>query len=169
MPSLDRPSEAASRQHGIGNYSLQQFSNALRGGIRGDGAHLYPAMPYASYARLTDDDIKPCTPTSCRRSSRWTHQRRDKRRCHFPTTCASQWRSGMRCSSTQSRSRQIRRSLLSGTAANIWWTARRIAANATHRAASSCSKSTARNSVAPSSDPGMRPTLRLVRFRALAQ
>ena len=47
-----------SRQHGIGNYSLQQFSNALRGGIRGDGAHLYPAMPYASYARLTDDDIK---------------------------------------------------------------------------------------------------------------
>jgi mono/diheme cytochrome c family protein len=47
-----------SRQHGIGNYSLQQFSSALRGGIRGDGAHLYPAMPYASYARLTDDDIK---------------------------------------------------------------------------------------------------------------
>ena len=47
-----------SRQHGIGNYSLQQFSSALRRGIRGDGAHLYPAMPYASYARLTDDDIK---------------------------------------------------------------------------------------------------------------
>ena len=47
-----------SRQYGIGNYSLQKFSNALRGGIRGDGAHLYPAMPYASYARLTDDDIK---------------------------------------------------------------------------------------------------------------
>ncbi len=47
-----------SKQHGIGNYSLQQFSNALRDGIRGDGAHLYPAMPYASYARLTDDDIK---------------------------------------------------------------------------------------------------------------
>lgn len=47
-----------SKQHGIGNYSLQQFSGALRRGIRGDGAHLYPAMPYASYARLTDDDIK---------------------------------------------------------------------------------------------------------------
>src|SRR3984957_7661116 len=47
-----------SKQHGIGDYSLQQFSRALRGGIRGDGAHLYPAMPYASYARLTDDDIK---------------------------------------------------------------------------------------------------------------
>src|ERR1700742_910213 len=47
-----------SKQYGIGNYSLEQFSNALRGGIRGDGAHLYPAMPYASYARLTDSDIK---------------------------------------------------------------------------------------------------------------
>src|SRR5246127_574072 len=47
-----------SKQHGIGNYSLEQFSNALRGGIRGDGAHLYPAMPYASYARLTNSDIK---------------------------------------------------------------------------------------------------------------
>ena len=47
-----------SKQHGIGNYSLEQFSNALRRGIRGDGAHLYPAMPYASYARLTNSDIK---------------------------------------------------------------------------------------------------------------
>src|SRR6201984_3426278 len=47
-----------SKQYGIGNYSLEQFSNALRGGIRGDGAHLYPAMPYASYARLTNSDIK---------------------------------------------------------------------------------------------------------------
>jgi mono/diheme cytochrome c family protein len=47
-----------SKQHGIGNYSLEQFSNALRRGVRRDGAHLYPAMPYASYARLTEDDIK---------------------------------------------------------------------------------------------------------------
>jgi mono/diheme cytochrome c family protein len=47
-----------SKQYGIGNYSLQQFSDALRRGIRGDGAHLYPAMPYASYALLTDNDVK---------------------------------------------------------------------------------------------------------------
>src|SRR3984893_9391828 len=47
-----------SKQHGIGNYSLQQFSSALRRGIRGDGAHLYPAMPYVSYALLTDKDVK---------------------------------------------------------------------------------------------------------------
>jgi mono/diheme cytochrome c family protein len=46
-----------SKQYGIGNYSFQQFSDALRRGIRGDGAHLYPAMPYASYALLTDRDV----------------------------------------------------------------------------------------------------------------
>jgi fructose 5-dehydrogenase cytochrome subunit len=48
----------SSQQYGIGRYSLQQFSEALRRGIRADGAHLYPAMPYASYARLTDEDVK---------------------------------------------------------------------------------------------------------------
>jgi mono/diheme cytochrome c family protein len=47
-----------SKQYGIGNYSLQQFSDAVRRGIRGDGAHLYPAMPYASYALLTDKDVE---------------------------------------------------------------------------------------------------------------
>src|ERR1700747_2312930 len=47
-----------SKRYGIGNYSLEQFSDALRRGIRGDGGHLYPAMPYASYALLTDKDVK---------------------------------------------------------------------------------------------------------------
>jgi mono/diheme cytochrome c family protein len=47
-----------SKQYGIGNYSLQEFSDAVRRGIRRDGGHLYPAMPYASYALLTDEDVK---------------------------------------------------------------------------------------------------------------
>jgi mono/diheme cytochrome c family protein len=46
-----------SRRSGIGNYTEQQFSDAVRKGIRGDGAHLYPAMPYPSYAKSTDADI----------------------------------------------------------------------------------------------------------------
>ncbi|NYE26336.1 c-type cytochrome [Pigmentiphaga litoralis] len=46
-----------SRTHGIGTYTEQQFSNAVRKGVRADGAHLYPAMPYPSYAVMTDDDI----------------------------------------------------------------------------------------------------------------
>lgn len=45
------------KQHGIGNYTEAQFSAAVRDGIRADGTHLYPAMPYPSYRKLTDDDI----------------------------------------------------------------------------------------------------------------
>lgn len=47
-----------SKTHGIGNYTEAQFANAIRGGIRGDGSHLYPAMPYTSYAKLTDSDVQ---------------------------------------------------------------------------------------------------------------
>ena len=46
-----------SKQHGIGGYSEAQFASALREGVRADGARLYPAMPYASYAALTDVDV----------------------------------------------------------------------------------------------------------------
>lgn len=46
-----------STRDGIGGYSEQQFSDALRKGIRADGARLYPAMPYTAYATLTDEDI----------------------------------------------------------------------------------------------------------------
>ena len=46
-----------SRTHGIGGYTEAQFARALRDGIRADGARLYPAMPYPSYAGLTDADV----------------------------------------------------------------------------------------------------------------
>jgi mono/diheme cytochrome c family protein len=45
-----------SADFGIGHYTENEFVEALRRGIRRDGAHLYPAMPYTSYARFTDDD-----------------------------------------------------------------------------------------------------------------
>src|SRR3979490_360862 len=41
---------------GIGNYSDQDFLNAVHRGIREDGARLYPAMPFASYSYMTDED-----------------------------------------------------------------------------------------------------------------
>ncbi len=43
---------------GIGRYSLDDFDRALRHGIAADGSTLYPAMPYPSYARLSDDDVR---------------------------------------------------------------------------------------------------------------
>ena len=45
-----------SKTHGIGNYTEAQFRDALRKGLRDDGQHLYPAMPYTSYAQVTDED-----------------------------------------------------------------------------------------------------------------
>ncbi|MFQ6371389.1 c-type cytochrome [Shewanella sp. YIC-542] len=47
-----------SKTAGIGNYTLQQFDDALRHGVRADGGNLYPAMPYPDYAMLTDEDVK---------------------------------------------------------------------------------------------------------------
>ena len=41
---------------GIGHYTEEEFSRALRRGVRRDGANLYPAMPYTSYAKFTEDD-----------------------------------------------------------------------------------------------------------------
>ncbi|WP_017345987.1 cytochrome c [Pantoea sp. A4] len=46
-----------SKQFGIGNYTEHQFEQAVRHGIRADGGHLYPAMPYASYTGLSDEDV----------------------------------------------------------------------------------------------------------------
>jgi mono/diheme cytochrome c family protein len=43
---------------GIGNYTLEDFDRAVRQGIAKDGHRLYPAMPYPSYAKLTDEDVK---------------------------------------------------------------------------------------------------------------
>lgn len=47
-----------SKTHGIGNYTLEQFSRALRQGVRADGAHLYPAMPYTAYTQISDADTE---------------------------------------------------------------------------------------------------------------
>lgn len=47
-----------SKTRGIGSYSEEQFARAVREGVRADGTHLYPAMPYPSYAGITDDDIQ---------------------------------------------------------------------------------------------------------------
>jgi len=45
-------------ESGIGRYTLHDFSRAMREGIARDGHHLYPAMPYTSYAKMSDEDIK---------------------------------------------------------------------------------------------------------------
>ena len=43
---------------GIGGWSLDDFRAALYDGVRPDGTHLYPAMPYENYRKLTEEDIR---------------------------------------------------------------------------------------------------------------
>jgi mono/diheme cytochrome c family protein len=46
------------KETGIGNYTLAEFDNAVRRGVARDGRRLYPAMPYPSYAKMSDSDVK---------------------------------------------------------------------------------------------------------------
>lgn len=43
---------------GIGKYTYGQFERAVRRGIDAEGHTLYPAMPYPSYAKVSDQDIQ---------------------------------------------------------------------------------------------------------------
>jgi mono/diheme cytochrome c family protein len=45
------------RGTGIGGWTLQQFDAAMRKGERPDGTHLYPAFPYTSFTKLSDEDV----------------------------------------------------------------------------------------------------------------
>lgn len=42
---------------GIGGWTFGEFDRAMRKGVARDGTHLYPAMPYPSYAKMTEADM----------------------------------------------------------------------------------------------------------------
>lgn len=42
---------------GLGDYSFEDFDKAVRHGITKNGSTLYPAMPYPSYASVTETDM----------------------------------------------------------------------------------------------------------------
>jgi mono/diheme cytochrome c family protein len=42
---------------GIGRWSLEQFTRAMREGVDDEGQHLYPAFPYTAFTKLSDRDI----------------------------------------------------------------------------------------------------------------
>jgi len=50
------PNITPDRQTGIGAWSDDEFVNALKSGTGRDGTHLFPAMPYTYYTKLTRDD-----------------------------------------------------------------------------------------------------------------
>ncbi|MBZ2399656.1 cytochrome c [Erwinia amylovora] len=46
------------KQYGIGDYSYDDFQKAVRHGVAKNGDTLYPAMPYPSYAVVSDEDMQ---------------------------------------------------------------------------------------------------------------
>jgi mono/diheme cytochrome c family protein len=51
------PNISPSKDHGIGNWTLPQFANAMLAGVTPDGAHYYPSFPWNAYQRMTPKDV----------------------------------------------------------------------------------------------------------------
>lgn len=56
--TIHTPNITPDMSTGIGAWSLADFDRAVRYGVDKDGQNLYPAMPYVSYAKVSDEDIK---------------------------------------------------------------------------------------------------------------
>jgi mono/diheme cytochrome c family protein len=51
------PNISQDPEHGIGGWSLLDLANALTRGVSPGGEHYYPALPYASYAKMQVQDV----------------------------------------------------------------------------------------------------------------
>ncbi|WP_314385159.1 c-type cytochrome [Pseudomonas brenneri] len=46
------------RETGMGAYTFEQFDRVMREGVTPAGMNLYPAMPYPSYAKMSEEDMR---------------------------------------------------------------------------------------------------------------
>ncbi|MGL4236045.1 c-type cytochrome [Tabrizicola sp.] len=51
------PNISQDPEYGIGNWSLLDFASAVTRGVSPEGEHYYPALPYASYAKMELQDV----------------------------------------------------------------------------------------------------------------
>ena len=51
------PNISPDKETGIGDWTTVEFVNAMKRGIAPDGSYLYPAFPYASYQRMSYEDL----------------------------------------------------------------------------------------------------------------
>src|ERR1700761_1579022 len=52
------PNISPDTKDGIGGWTEAQFVTAVRNGVGPEGQHLYPIFPYASFQRMTNDDVR---------------------------------------------------------------------------------------------------------------
>jgi mono/diheme cytochrome c family protein len=51
------PNISPDRANGLGDWTYPDFANAMQRGVGRDGSPLYPAFPYPSYIRMTQQDV----------------------------------------------------------------------------------------------------------------
>lgn len=51
------PNISMDAEHGIGGWSATDFASAVLEGTSPEGRHYYPAFPYSTYARMSDQDV----------------------------------------------------------------------------------------------------------------
>jgi mono/diheme cytochrome c family protein len=51
------PNISQDPEYGIGSWSLLDLANAITRGVSPEGEHYYPALPYASYAKMEVQDV----------------------------------------------------------------------------------------------------------------
>ena len=51
------PNISPDKETGIGNWTTVDFVNAMKHGVAPDGSYLYPAFPFASYQRMSYEDL----------------------------------------------------------------------------------------------------------------
>jgi mono/diheme cytochrome c family protein len=51
------PNITSDKTNGIGNWSDKDFVKAMREGIAPDGSHYFPAFPFTSYTKMTNEDL----------------------------------------------------------------------------------------------------------------
>ncbi|MBA2655221.1 MAG: c-type cytochrome [Gammaproteobacteria bacterium] len=54
---LYSPNITSDKRYGIGNWTLAQFSKAMREGVAPDGSNYFPVFPYPYFNKLTDSDL----------------------------------------------------------------------------------------------------------------
>jgi mono/diheme cytochrome c family protein len=52
------PNISSHPKFGIGKWTDKDFIRALREGLSPDGSHYYPAFPYTSFTKMTDEDMR---------------------------------------------------------------------------------------------------------------
>lgn len=52
------PNITSDTQHGVGAWSDEDFINALQQGVSPSGDHYYPAFPYTSYSKMSDQELR---------------------------------------------------------------------------------------------------------------